>query len=227
MAYRDIYGMDSEVFHNGAESAFFQLSPTLNENGPIRLRFVGNLLQLQHFNAIEDIAEAVIQFNQQSSRKAVLEIFGNDIPEGCTRSILSDGEVLFHGPIPLSQRLETLSGADVLVIPFTFNAGYFESYRLSIPTKLPENLATGVPVLLYGPQGMAATDLCCRYDVATVLHKRSTSALLAFLNAFAQDSEPFLDKAREAKEFASRDLSAEAISQRFQDHLIGLYKKAA
>lgn len=226
-AYQEYYGMDSEVFHNGAEASFFDLATKFNDEGPIRLRFVGNLLQLQHFHAIEDIAEAVVQFNQCSSRKMVLEIFGNEIPHGCTQPILQEGEVLFHGPIPLEQRMYTLADADVQVIPFTFAPEYFESYRLSIPTKLPENLATGIPVLLYGPRGMAATDLCIRHDLATVLHERSVAALLDFLNAFAENSNPYQEKAGKAKQFAGKYLSAEAISQRFQEHLISLAQKVA
>ena len=32
--------------------------PRIQEGDPIRLRFGGNLIQIQHFNAIEDIAGA-------------------------------------------------------------------------------------------------------------------------------------------------------------------------
>ena len=220
MAYRDIYGMDSEVFHNGAESAFFELSPALDKNGPIRLRFVGNLLKLQHFNAIEDIAEAVSQYNRDAHRPVILEIFGNENPPGCSSSILRKNEVFFKGPVPLSQRLETIAGADILIIPFTFDSNNFDSYRLSIPTKLPENLATGIPLLLYGPDGMAATDLALKHGLATVLTKRSVSDLVQFLKDFNTDPSPFLRKAIEAKEFTRRELSADTISQRFRERLM-------
>lgn len=226
-AYLERYGVESEVFHNGAESAFFNVQPRWLKDGPIRLRFIGNLLQLQHFNAIEDIAEAVLEFNKLSHRKAILEIFGNEIPSGCSHKILREGEIIYHGPIPLEDRLSTIAQADILVIPFTFDPSIFESYRLSIPTKLPENLATGIPVLLYGPKGMAATDLCLSEGLGTVISERSVSQVLHFLNDFHEDPVAFREKAKECQAYIDANLSAEAISSRFQQHLIRLGKQAA
>lgn len=228
-AYLERFGQDSKVFHNGAEPSFFNLSPAnRKEEAQIRLRFVGNLYQLQHFQAIEDIAEAVSRFNQNSPKqKAVLEIFGNESPSGCSSRILKAGEVFFHGPIPLEQRMETIAWADILVIPFTFDTGQFESYRLSIPTKLPENLATGIPVFLYGPKGMAATDLCLRHGLGTAQTERSIPAVLDFLQSFASDPGPFRSKALEAKRFAKENLSAEATSRRFLKHMSELCQQAA
>ena len=50
---------------------------------PVRLRFMGNLLHLQHFQSIEDIAAAMRQRNRGGGRPAVLEIYGGEYPEGC------------------------------------------------------------------------------------------------------------------------------------------------
>ena len=227
-AYLERFCHNSEVFHNGAEPDFFFLSPDVRgDNDPIRLRFIGNLYQQQHFHAIEDIAAAVSEFNNHSpARKAILEIYGNETPLGCSSAILKDGEVIFHGPIPLSRRMGTIAQADILVIPFTFDPSQFDSYRLSIPTKLPENLATGTPVFLYGPKGMAATDLCLQQGLGTVQTERSVPAILGFLQNYASNPEPFKAKALESKKFAEENLSAEALSQRFQQHLLGLCQQA-
>ena len=220
-AYYERYGRDSQVFHNGAEPEFFHPPAPLKSDSerPVRLRFIGNLLHLQHFQSIEDIAAAVQQHNRGGGRPAVLEIYGGEHPEGCCREILADGEITYHGRIDLDERLNTIAGADLLVIPFTFDKEYFQEYRLSIPTKLPENLATGKPVLLYGPKGMAATDLCLKHDLATVLTERSVPSLVKFLREFTDNSEPYLNKAAGAQHFAKRELSAKATSLRFQNML--------
>ena len=219
--YRERYGHESQVFHNGAEKDFF--NPPHREKAendtPIRIRFIGNLLHLQHFQSIEDIAGAVRQFNKIGNRRAVLEIFGGESPEGCSHEILHKDEVIYHGRIDLEDRLKTLADADLLVIPFTFSPNYFEEYRLSIPTKLPENLATGIPVLLYGPRGMAATDLCFEHDLATVLTKRSVPDLLHVLKKLAENPKPFQEKAEKAQKFAQREFSVIKTSERFQNLL--------
>jgi glycosyltransferase involved in cell wall biosynthesis len=219
--YRERYGHESQVFHNGAEKDFFN-PPTRQEtknDRPILIRFIGNLLHLQHFQSIEDIAGAVRQFNKIGTRRAVLEIFGGESPEGCSHEILYKDEVIYHGRIGLEDRLKTLADADLLVIPFTFSPSYFEEYRLSMPTKLPETLATGIPVLLYGPRGMAATDFCVKHDLATVLTERSIPDLLRLLRDFAENPAPFRQRASCAKEFARRELSAKVTSDRFQSLL--------
>jgi glycosyltransferase involved in cell wall biosynthesis len=219
--YRERYGHESQVFHNGAEKDFFTPPPRqeTKNDPPIRIRFIGNLLHLQHFQSIEDIAGAVRQFNKIGNRRAVLEIFGGESPEGCSHEILHKDEVIYHGRIDLEDRLKTLADADLLVIPFTFSPSYFEEYRLSIPTKLPENLATGIPVLLYGPRGMAATDLCFENDLATVLTKRSVPDLLHVLKKLAENPKPFQEKAEKAQKFAQREFSVIKTSERFQNLL--------
>ena len=216
--YRERYGHESQVFHNGAEKEFFTPPPRSNKQSdpPIRIRFIANLLYLQHFHSIEDIAGAVRQFNKINDRHAVLEIFGGESPEGCSNEIIYQEDVVYHGPIQLADRLKTLADADLLIIPFTFSPSYFEEYRLSIPTKLPENLATGIPVLLYGPRGMAATDLCLENDLATVLTKRSIPNLLEVIQELAEDPEPFREKAEKAQEFARKEFSVFQTSKRFQ-----------
>ena len=219
--YRERYGHESQVFHNGAEKEFFNPPPRqeTKNDPPIRIRFIGNLLHLQHFQSIEDIAGAVRQFNKIGNRRAVLEIFGGESPEGCSHEILYKDEVIYHGRIDLEDRLKTLADADLLVIPFTFSPSYFEEYRLSIPTKLPENLATGIPVLLYGPRGMAATDLCFENDLATVLTKRSVPDLLHVLKKLAENPKPLQEKAEKAQKFAQREFSVIKTSERFQNLL--------
>ena len=219
--YRKRYGHDSQVFHNGAEEEFFNPPPrqTTSKDAPIRIRFIGNLLHLQHFQAIEDIATAVRQHNRTNKRPASLEIFGGEYPEGCSEEILHPDEVTYHGRIDLVDRISTIAEADLLAIPFTFNPGYFEEYRLSIPTKLPENLATGIPVLMYGPKGMAATDFCLRHDLATVLTKRSVPDLLKVIKDLAENPTPFREKASSAQQFARLKLSAAATSKHFQELL--------
>ena len=220
-AYSERYGRDSQVFHNGAEAEFFHppAPPAPDPDRPVRLRFIGNLLHLQHFQSIEDIAAAVQQHNRGGGRRTVLEIYGGEHPEGCSREILAEGEITYHGRIGLDERLDTIAGADLLVIPFTFDNEYFQEYRLSIPTKLPENLATGKPVLLYGPKGMAATDLCLQHGLATVFTERSVPRLVQFLQEFTDNPEPQRAQASTAQQFAKSELSAEVTSRRFQDLL--------
>ena len=68
--------------------------------------------------------------------------------------------ITYHGRIDLDERLNIIAGADLLVIPFTFDKEYFQEYRLSIPTAA-ENLAIG-SLAAVRPEEMAATDLCLK-----------------------------------------------------------------
>ena len=146
-AYYERYGRDSQVFHNGAEPEFFNPPARLTSDSerPVRLRFIGNLLHLQHFQSIEDIAAAVQQHNRGGGRPAVLEIYGGEHPEGCCREILADGEITYHGRIDLEERLNTIAGADLLVIPFTFDKEYFRNTASRSPQSCQRIWPPGSP----------------------------------------------------------------------------------
>jgi glycosyltransferase involved in cell wall biosynthesis len=60
--------------------------------------------------------------------------------------------------VPYDHVPSLLSSADVLLIPIDFDEASMRFMRLSMPTKIPDYMAAGRPVLTYAPRGSAVAE---------------------------------------------------------------------
>ena len=65
----------------------------------------------------------------------------------------------------------------IFVVPSTFNQKISEEYCFSIPTKLPELLASGRPTLVYGPEIMESHRFCKDNNCGYLINERSIEML--------------------------------------------------
>ena len=71
----------------------------------------------------------------------------------------------------------TLAAADALVLPINFDAETVAFIRYSMPTKVPAYMASGTPILVYGPRGTAQVDYAARDGWGHVVCNRDPSEL--------------------------------------------------
>jgi glycosyltransferase involved in cell wall biosynthesis len=69
--------------------------------------------------------------------------------------------------------------ADVLVICYDFDAKSIRQARYSMPGKLAECMASGTPILVYGPPGLPVVEYARREGWGKVVDRRDPKALQA------------------------------------------------
>ena len=214
--YEKRYSLPFEVLHNGAADEMFDYQvPAENDTGDFVIRYVGSLLRIQHWNAIEDIVEAVHVLNSEGVR-ARFEIYCDKWTKKHALALADGKNIVYKGFVAKPELYEVLSSADLLVLPAAFSGTGDYAYRLSMPTKLPEYLASGAPTLVYGPRGMASVELCLRHELAHVYPERSVPRLTEAIRGIAGSRDDARRKAADDRAFAKAQLSATAARVHFR-----------
>jgi len=178
---------DIEVLHNGAEQVCSELaSPRpmpFSEQNPFILCFIGGLFSHLHGDCIEDFFEAVSQL-----RKIIpcieFHLYGQRQPSHFLEDLIHSDGCTHHGIVmPLEKKFEIMEKAHCFVIPSSFKEENHRHYRYSFPTKLPELIASGRPILSYGPRETATNRILETNNLGLRIHDRSVTKLVDVLKS--------------------------------------------
>jgi glycosyltransferase involved in cell wall biosynthesis len=153
--YRKRFGFDFMPFHNAVDvSEWRKRARTSWESAsPFVVRYAGSIVQEAQRDALRDICLAVGDLRSSGSN---IDMFVH--APANQRAYLSEFEatgVHLQDPPDPSSIVELFAGADLLVLPFNFDEHSAEYMRLSMPTKIPAYMASGTPILVYGPDSIA------------------------------------------------------------------------
>ena len=192
--YKRILGRkDIEVLHNGAEQACTEIPapppPPFNDQNPFVLCFLGGLFSRLHSDCIEDIFEAVSRVRVKYPW-IEFHLYGQRVPGQFLNDLINSDGCKHHGIImPLKKKFEIMEKAHCFVIPSSFKEEKHRHYRFSFPTKLPELLASGRPILSYGPKETSTNRLLKANNIGLCIHNRSVEKLVDALENLSNKYE--------------------------------------
>ncbi len=153
---------------------------------PFRFRYGGRVgWAIQ--DCLNDLADAIHSLAQEGVNLSfdIVTTRTNDVPPKC----LLFPEVNVQSPKPLSDLPRLQAEADVLVICFDFDTVSFRQARFSMPAKMAPCMASGTPVLVYGPAGLPVVEYARREGWGKVVDKRDPVALRAAMHELINSSE--------------------------------------
>ncbi len=189
---------DIEVLQNGAEQACSEIaSPSpepFSEQKPFVLCFIGGLFSYLHGDCIEDLFEAVSLIRKKSPW-IEFHLYGQRQPKHFLKDLIHSDGFTHHGIVmPLEKRFDIMEKAHCFVIPSSFMEEKNRHYRFSFPTKLPELIASGRPILSYGPKETATNRILEASNIGIRIHDRSVSKLVSALENLANQYEDNIRK---------------------------------
>lgn len=216
---------DIEVLHNGAEDRCFKIpepkKPPFNKDNPFRFCFLGGLFSHLHGDCIEDFFVAIEEVRKKY-QWVEFNLFGQKQPASFLNEFLSIDGVMHHGVImPLDKKFEIMEQAHCFLIPSSFNPNKHEDYKYSFPTKLPELIACGRPILSYGPADTSANRLLNQHNIGIRIHKRSVHDLVRNMLELIEKYSQKLDFAKNSRKLAESYLSADQVRSRLSQ-IIGI-----
>ncbi len=224
-AYRERYGIDFEVFHNPVDIARFNRSSTSLPSADGRqfvFRYVGALwktMQMPGFKVVCEVFERL----HRDGLNVKLEFHS---PAAFVRTIdeyrlHSPPAVEYLGEIPHRDVPAFLSGADGLIVNLDFSEQAWEVSSLSMPTKITEYMASGVPILLVGPASAPHIRYAGDGGWGLAVTESSPAALEAAIRTLVEDSGLRKKLGRRSQELArdhhDRDVVSRAFQQRLRD----------
>ena len=170
---------------------------TINSNG-----YIQALLALQH--ALKLVGGRVL-------------IFGPLMPDAAIQSGLVDAEVC--GLLSWSDLMTRLRDeADALFVPMSFDACDRANMEMAFPSKLADCTATGLPLLIYGPDYCSAVSWACENQgVAEVVEDEKN--LGAVIQRLASDPVHRVSLGKRALDVGHEYFSHERVQQLFHQVL--------
>ena len=216
---------DIVVLHNGAEDRCFNIQEPKNspfsKDNPFRFCFLGGLFSHLHGDCIEDFFVAIEEVRKKY-QWVEFNLFGQKQPASFLNEFLSLDGVKHHGIImPLDKKFEIMEQSHCFLIPSSFNPNKHEDYKYSFPTKLPELIACGRPILSYGPADTSANRLLNQHNIGIRIHNRSVDGLVRNMLELIEKYSQNLDFAKNSRKLAESYLSADQVRSRLSQ-IIGI-----
>ena len=206
--YEESFGKTWAVVHNGVRRD--SLHETNGSSKPRKVLLAGDV-NVFRFDAVIAFAEAIERHNRRNGESIEFTVMGEIAEQH--RSSLS-GLVRMLGRRSHSECLDAMKAADLLYLPLAFGKKSSRISRYSLPTKLPEYLATGKSVFFHAPHESATFRVAERYDLTPRLATTEPAALDAFVEAWANGNRAHCtDKAQRA---LREEFDIDALAARFQ-----------
>ena len=225
-AYRTRYGAAFTPFQNAIDLEMIQnhlKEPAIPDrpNEPIRVLYVGSIFANAQLQSLIDLAQAItkltadglaIRLNIHSPKHLTAPLRADLEPSPAIklRDTIEDDRTFFR----------TLAAADILVMPVNFDPESMRLIRYSMPTKLPAYLASGTPILAYGPPGMAQIEDSRRHGWGLIVDRRDPTLLMQSLRRLATDTDLRNGLTARAKAMAAARHDVRTVRREFQARLV-------
>jgi Glycosyltransferase Family 4 len=213
--YEQTFGKSWAVVHNGVAND----SLTNGHNGhkqPRKVLLAGDV-NVFRFDAVIAFAEAIERYNKRRAQTIEFNVMG-DVAEqhGAPLSNLRSVKLLARRSH--AECLEAMRAADLLYLPLAFCKRSARISLYSLPTKLPEYLASGKSIFFHAPKESAVFRVAERYDLNPRLASIEPDALDAFVEEWAERiSAGSLVRARSA---LREEFDIDQLATRFQSAFI-------
>tara|TARA_B000000441_G_C21545926_1_gene234395 strand:+ start:53 stop:604 length:552 start_codon:yes stop_codon:yes gene_type:complete len=180
---------------------------------------LGGLFSHLHGECIEDFFHVVSRILPQIP-KLEFHLYGQVQPKNFLAKQLNQNGVKHHGIVmPLEKRFEIMTKAHCFVIPSTFDPKSNLEYKFSFPTKLPELVASGRPILYYGPENTSTNHFLQSANIGICISRRSTQNLTDTLISIIKNYAAFYEKGKNARSFLKQDYSAKNVRKKLSEIL--------
>jgi hypothetical protein len=176
--YEEAFGGIWQVAHNGIEYG------TVSPNGkivpqPRKILLAGDI-NVFRFDAVFAFAQALQRCSRRLNATLELTILG-DVAGEYAKPLSRLEVVRMFGRRSHAECLEAMRNTDLLYLPLAFSRKAARISLYSLPTKLPEYLATGKTMLVHAPRESAVFRIAERYDLSPRLATIDDSKLDEFV----------------------------------------------
>jgi glycosyltransferase involved in cell wall biosynthesis len=217
--YEKRYGKKCITFHNPINLEFWKkyqknnydlnLSPSILYAGRIGIGIEESL---------RTIAESIIRINKelQVSMKFILQT--QERPPW-----LDKYDCVIYQPFgKYSDLPKRFSEVDLLILPYDFSASSIKFIKYSMPTKAPEYMVCGTPILIFAPPTTAIVDYANKFNWAKVVTKNSISELANAIRSLIVNKNEREKIATNAKILAEKSHDSKIVLNSFRKTISSL-----
>ncbi|MGH8590543.1 MAG: hypothetical protein ACREXX_14775 [Gammaproteobacteria bacterium] len=223
-AFEARYGLRFRAIANGVEPAVWQAlagerATRRAATEPLLIRYVGGLADDMGLRSLTDVAEVVDRLHEELGVR--LEVHTTRTWKTKADAVFgrSRGVSVHEAGISEEGYRRLLIGCHLLLIAYNFDARSVAYVRYSMANKMPECLASGVPVLAYGPISIATVAYLAEHRVAEVVTTRAPALLETALRRFTSEPDYGRTLGARGRAFAFERHPAKAVRERLHASL--------
>jgi len=221
--YQIRYGGEWIPLANGVELAEFPEKDwskrlPVSQKFPFLIRYMGALADDMTYSSVCDIAAAVSVL--QATTPVRFEIY--TMEWCCSKAEKDIGTLPGVSVFSLVEDelyKQSLCEADALVIAYNFDPKSTSYIGLSLANKMPECLASGSPLIAYGPMDVATIRYLKDTSCAQVVDIRDQEVLISAIKALVEDTNFCQRLGERARVHVAEKLSKRLVQKKFKDYL--------
>ncbi|MBF0518696.1 MAG: hypothetical protein HQK92_03125 [Nitrospirae bacterium] len=220
-AYEKRYGYSFDYFQSTVSDELLLLPPndkTVTQE--ICLIYSGSIFSYAQLESLKDCCQSVIElandgYDINLDIYTALDIY-KDIADELPKS---EGVVRVHDALFGDECMSTLREATILLLPVNFDRKSVNYIKLSMPTKVPFYLASGTPVLLYGPSEVAQVKYATCEGWGYVVNQMGVEHIKKGIIELINNRELRQTLSKKAREIALKNHSDSVVRTKFQQLL--------
>jgi len=212
--YKTRYGRDFTTFHNPIEIDFWKSHQRKNyELGTSPAILYAGRIGPGIDTSLETIAQAIEQVNRQSNKSVQFVLQTRDKPLWVDKYKCVKHKAL----VAYSELPRVFAEADFLYLPYDFSAESIRFIKFSMPTKAPEYMVSGTPIIMFGPGETALMKDGKRNNWAKVVTENNVEALAEAINSLVSDDGLRKQIAENAIRIAEANYNSVKIRNKFKE----------
>jgi glycosyltransferase involved in cell wall biosynthesis len=211
--YEQTFGKSWLVVHNGVAK-----ESVANGNGfykQTRQVLLAGDVNVFRFDAVIAFAEAIERYNKRHAQTIEFGVMG-EVAEQHRAPLSNLRAVKLLTRRSHAECLAAMKAADLLYLPLAFSKRSARISLYSMPTKLPEYLASGKSVFFHAPQESAMFRVAERYDLTPRLATIAPEALDRFVEQWAEGNQNGAEMFARAGNALRGEFDIEQLAARFQ-----------
>lgn len=219
LEYKTRYQRDFITFHNTIDLEFWKQSQrksyTLGKNPTI---LYAGRIGLGIDTSLELIVKAIEQVNDEYKASVRFILQTQECPLWISRY-----KCVVHNSFVAYQDLpKVFSEADFLLLPYDFTPESIKYIRFSMPTKAPEYMVSGTPIIIFAPEVTAIVKYARKYDWAKVITGNSINEIAESIKQLIDNKELRTRIATNAIRTAEKNHSSVDVKNQFKEVLVSL-----
>lgn len=215
LVYEKKFKMGCHAFMNSVEIS--EPSGRKELSNPVVLTYMGNL-HSNRWKSLVEIGKALEIIEKEKGIYCVVNIYSTSyLEKGMKEAFISVPTLHYIGEIPASQLREKRAESDILLHVEAFDKRSVDSLMLSLATRIPEYLSTGVPIFAYGPANLSTIRYLTDFDLAQVCYDKKD--IIIQLSVLLSDANRRHDLALRGFERAKTYHDREKVAKHFQEIL--------
>lgn len=220
--YERRYGQGFITFHNPIDSQFWKRYQRSDYKlgKQITLLYAGRI-GIGIDRSLETIARAVEQLNKRRDIAVKFVLQTKEMPKWVDNYPCTiHQDFVAYDDLP-----KVFAEADLLILPYDFSRKAHKYIKYSMPTKAPEYMMSGTPVVIFGPEETAVIKYARKYNCAKIVTENNINALAVAITELINNEPSRIQLAENAKMVAAKYHDALDIRKNFRQLMAALVAK--